>query len=269
METNDLCTDTSTVIFDFTELPVANAGEGGTECDLDFVLSANSSVGSGVWSLASGPGSAVFGDTTSPFTTVTVSDLGSYVFQWTETNGLCTDMDEIFVLFNPSVAVDAGPDTSLSLGNSVVLTASGGTTYNWAPDIFINTSVGASIVASPIETTTYIVTSLDAAGCPSVDSLTVTVLEDYSFTISNLMTPNGDGFNDFWYIDNIEFYPDCEVAIYNRYGNLLYSKKGYQNDWDGQYNGQNLPDGTYYYIINCSGNQDVHKGGITIFRRTK
>ena len=83
------------------------------------------------------------------------------------------------------------------------------------------------------------------------------------------MTPNGDGFNDFWYIDNIEFYPDCEVAIYNRYGNLLYSKKGYQNDWDGQYNGQNLPDGTYYYIISCSGDQDVHKGGITIFRRTK
>ena len=97
--------------------------------------------------------------------------------------------------------------------------------------------------------------------------MVVDVLIDYNFVVSNLMTPNGDGYNDTWYIDNLEYYLECEVSIYNRYGNLLYNKKGYTNDWEGNHNGQQLPDGTYYYVITCPGNTEVHKGGITILRK--
>ena len=83
------------------------------------------------------------------------------------------------------------------------------------------------------------------------------------------MTPNGDGKNDTWYIDNIDYYSNCQVSIYNRYGFQIYDKTGYLNDWDGtvQNGGQVLPDGTYYYVIVCPGNSEPFKGSITILRQ--
>ena len=66
---------------------------------------------------------------------------------------------------------------------------------------------------------------------------------------------------------NIEYYPNCDVAIYNRYGYQLYTATPYNNDWDGKYNGTDLPDVTYYYVMKCPGTSDIFKGAITIFRR--
>ncbi|HEX8549702.1 MAG TPA: gliding motility-associated C-terminal domain-containing protein, partial [Cytophagaceae bacterium] len=62
--------------------------------------------------------------------------------------------------------------------------------------------------------------------------------------IPNAISPNNDGKNDVWDIDNIEKY-DNEVTIFNQWDNKVYYKRGYTNDFSGE----NLPDGQYYYLI--------------------
>ena len=66
-------------------------------------------------------------------------------------------------------------------------------------------------------------------------------------------------------IRNIEKFESCPVKIFNRRGQNVYEAKEYKNDWNGIYNGQELPEGAYYYIITCSPDQ-VYSGDITLLR---
>lgn len=100
------CQDTATTRAYIYQLPVANAGTGGIECDLDFILNAVPSIGTGVWSMVTGPGTATFApNANTPTNTVTVSTFGTYTFRWTETNGPCTSNAVVTVNFyQPPVA---------------------------------------------------------------------------------------------------------------------------------------------------------------------
>jgi gliding motility-associated-like protein len=84
--------------------------------------------------------------------------------------------------------------------------------------------------------------------------------------IANTFTPNGDGHNDYWQINNIENYPSAFVQVFNRYGQKVYESKGYGKPFDGSYNGRALPSGAYYYIINLSSNCSLLAGSVTIIR---
>ncbi len=86
-----------------------------------------------------------------------------------------------------------------------------------------------------------------------------------------VFTPNEDGFNDGWIISYIHLYPDNEVFIYDRWGQRVYHKKGYENNdpWKAQYVGANMPVSTYYYILKVNfekQDQIVYNGAISIFR---
>jgi len=92
------------------------------------------------------------------------------------------------------------------------------------------------------------------------DQAQVSVL--YLF-IPNVITPNGDGFNDVFYIDGLEQYKTNRLIIFNRFGQEVYVRRNYTNDW----NGQGLNKGTYYYIleVELNGvNNQVFKGYITL-----
>lgn len=106
-ETNGTCTDSRSMTVNFYEPPVANAGTGGVECDMDFVFSAVLSTGTGQWT-SSGPGTATFVDDTDPNTTATVSQSGVYTFTWTESNGTCVDTDVVQVQFYDQPVANAG-----------------------------------------------------------------------------------------------------------------------------------------------------------------
>lgn len=81
-----------------------------------------------------------------------------------------------------------------------------------------------------------------------------------------IFSVNWYGINDKWLIDNIDFYPNNEVKIFDKAGRLMYSKKGYDNSWDATLNGLPLAEGTYYYIIDFGTNRRSFKGFITIVR---
>jgi gliding motility-associated-like protein len=85
--------------------------------------------------------------------------------------------------------------------------------------------------------------------------------------IPNIITPNGDGLNDYLVIDDID--PNnnhTELVIYNQWGDLVFKANPYKNDWGGHFKNQPLPDGTYYYIFTRAQDEAPTAGFITIFR---
>jgi gliding motility-associated-like protein len=83
-------------------------------------------------------------------------------------------------------------------------------------------------------------------------------------------TPNGDGINDLWLLTNgTACLTNIKAQVFNRYGSKVYESNNYQNNWNGTYKGDPLPDGTYYYIINftlINGKLVQLKGNLTILR---
>jgi gliding motility-associated-like protein/uncharacterized repeat protein (TIGR01451 family) len=83
--------------------------------------------------------------------------------------------------------------------------------------------------------------------------------------VPNIFTPNGDNVNDTFFIPGLETYSENELVIINRWGNNVYEKKDYKNDWAGQ----GLVEGTYYYVLkvkNKAGAWDSYKGYLTLVR---
>jgi gliding motility-associated-like protein len=170
------------------------------------------------------------------------------------------------ITIDPLPVADAGSDTSVSLGYAVSLSGTGGTSYSWSPTAGLNDATVGDPLASPLATTVYTVIVTDANGCTATDQVTVRVNTDFNFTITNIITPNGDGKNDTWYIRNIDQYPACSIKIFDMDNRELFSASPYLNDWDGRYNGDPLPDGTYYYVMSCPGSEKEFKGYITLLR---
>ena len=85
------------------------------------------------------------------------------------------------------------------------------------------------------------------------DSMNTVIEQQLKLSVSRLLSPNGDGVNDFWRITGIDKYPDNRVIIYNRWGDKVRVISHYDNGsnrWDGNdENNQPVPDGTYYYIL--------------------
>jgi len=115
--------------------------------------------------------------------------------------------------------------------------------------------------------TTYTVIVVDpTTGCTASDTMQVILYPQ--IIIPNGFSPNGDSRNDKWVIDNIQQFTENVVEVYNRWGELLFMKKAYNGEFDGKYNGKDLPVGTYYYIINLNhpAYTKPFTGPLTIFR---
>ncbi len=86
--------------------------------------------------------------------------------------------------------------------------------------------------------------------------------------VPNAITPNEDGKNDVLMIDNLDKYPENELIIFNRWGDILYKSKPYINDWNGSnQTGNPLPEGTYYYVLRLNINDGkILRGDISILR---
>lgn len=153
-------------------------------------------------------------------------------------------------------------------------TSSNSTTYSWD---FGNGAT--STIEDPTNTYftngTFEITLLvtGALGCSDSTSQTVTintVTTEIPSLIPNAISPNGDGKNDIWKLSFINLlYPNARVEVYNQWGQQLYSSIGYNYPWDGTFNGEALPDGTYYYVIDLNDlgeEADIFKGTVLILK---
>ena len=95
--------------------------------------------------------------------------------------------------------------------------------------------------------------------------MVVNVVNGNTLYFYNTFTPNGDGDNDVFYIGNLGKYPDNTLKIFNRYGKLIYNAVGYDNSFDGKYLGNEIPTGTYFYVLD-DGIDKKYKGTVTLIR---
>lgn len=185
-------------------------------------------------------------------------------------DGLCTDSDTISVNVNAVPVADAGADLFTLAGIPVTIggnpTGPSGTSFIWNPGTYADDSTLANPTVTIDTTTMFVVTVTDLNGCFASDTMIVEVLPP--IFIPNGFSPNGDGPNDVWEIDYIEYFPNCQVEVYNRWGQLLFISTGYQTPWDGKYEDKEVPIGTYYYVINLNHPlfPDAYTGPLTILR---
>lgn len=102
--------------------------------------------------------------------------------------------------------------------------------------------------------------------CPNMCDTAVVRLQVFPvLRIPDVMTPNGDGMNDFFEIEGIDRFPQNELYVYNRWGREIYSATDYSNEWDATFNGVAVPNGTYFYVLNNRLNgQQLAQGYVTI-----
>jgi gliding motility-associated-like protein len=199
---------------------------------------------------------------------VTVNPSKTTTYNVEVTDGVCPQNKasksiEIKV-FEP-VNVSAGLDTCVVIGRTIKLKATGGVSYKWGNAELIEGSPNvAEPVIKPIVETIFTVTITDVNGCVFTDEVKVCVKVD-NFKAISMLTPNGDGKNDELYFGDLSDYPDNQLRIFNRWGNLIFETEGYQITgplFDGTRNGERLPADTYYYVL-IYGDQVV-KSALTI-----
>jgi gliding motility-associated-like protein len=167
----------------------------------------------------------------------------------------------ITVRMPPAAQLLFSGDTVLYKGESVTVTATGPdiTSYKWSTG---DTTSSVTATKSGILS----VKLTDSHGCSALKSVRIIAKTLEELEVGNdIITPNGDGINDFFVIENVEAYRKCTLTIYNIWNKQVYSVTGYRNDWEGTYNGSPLDAGTYYYMLKC-GDSREKSGSINILR---
>lgn len=187
-------------------------------------------------------------------------------YTFTASNG-CKDYQEQTITVFNAPSVFAGNDTTLLEGGILKLHATASSNviaYKWSPAIALDATDIPDPTISPKDAITYTLTVSTADGCTASDDIHINVLKEP--VVPNAFTPNGDGVNDVWNIQYLNTYPNASLQIFNRYGQLIFRSTGYAQPWDGKINGQVLPVGTYYYIIDPKNGRKVITGSVTILR---
>jgi len=205
-------------------------------------------------------------------TSITNLYAGTYTLNVTDAR--CGDIKLTYQLTNESEDI-AGPSVSdvalCSSGSAVIKVnnASSSTIYNLYTNLTDTQPAeqrkgGIFIINVTGNTHLYFSQLEGTCESPRTD-ISVTVGLS-ALNIANTFTPNGDGINDFWVIDNITSYPAAEVQVFTRNGQRIFDSKGYATPFDGTFNGKKLPEGVYYYIIDLHSNCSLLSGSLTIIR---
>jgi len=136
--------------------------------------------------------------------------------------------------------------------------------YLWSPSTYLSSDTAQVPLSKPAVDMEYHLQLTGLGGCSVSDSIMVTVLK--SPIVPNAFSPNGDGINDTWKIQYLQSYPGATIDVFNRYGQNVFHTVNNTRDWDGTFNGQPLPVGTYYYIIDPKNGRPIQSGSVTIIR---
>lgn len=220
--------------------------------------------------IADGAFTSYLWNTGATTSTLAVNSPGEYSVTVVAANG-CELKSKATITALPAPIVDASATPTLvNEGESVQLVATGLETYTWTPSETLSDSALPNPTAMPLTTTAYTVIGHDTNNCKGQATVEVKVRGESivkKLLPQNFFSPNNDGANPYWKVEKIDEYPQCEVLIFDDKGVRVFNAKPYMNDWDGSFNGQRLPDGVYYYIIRCEGEESVPRSGsITLLR---
>ncbi len=205
---------------------------------------------------------------------------GTYVLYIKDQND-CLFTDTVFI-DQPDpivVEVEGAPEIEIQMGDSVRLNGLWEPSYLdsiiWTPNSALSCDTCANPMASPLSTTTYLLTVRDTIGCFGQAEITVDVDRNRNIFIPNIFTPNGDTENDVFTVfggvgvERIE-----SMRIFDRWGEMLFFQENFMpNDpafgWDGRFNGTRLPPGVFVYYIEVlfvDGTRIPYKGDVTLIK---
>ena len=182
--------------------------------------------------------------------------------------GGCTDSGSVNVQVYEKAIANAGPDKFIIGGGSTVLSGSINGPYSaftWSPATDLDNPASMTPAAAPAADTRYILTVVSRNNCGiSTDTAYVKLFS--GIFIPNAFTPNNDGKNDNWNIAALDAYPDFELFVFNRYGEMVFKNTKLRQPWDGNYKSLPLATGVYVYILKLNIANQVLKGTVTIIR---
>jgi gliding motility-associated-like protein len=198
------------------------------------------------------------------------------VYEYTNNFGCTTKKSRIaFVDLTPRVRL--GDDITIFKGDTITIKSSVTGSYKsdivirWSPTTGLNNSSVGRPIASPSVSTKYVLSATAlSSGCVNQD--TIEIFVKTRIIIPTAFTPDEDAstLNEKWILDGIEDYPNAEVKIFNRWGGEIFTTKNYQsNPFDGKKDNNNLPTGTYYYIIKTGDTVPTITGYVTIVRSVR
>jgi gliding motility-associated-like protein len=164
--------------------------------------------------------------------------------------------------------IDAGPSFIVPEGTTIqfkpMVRDSTGLSYLWSPAFALSnaTDLRPTLIATVDQV--YKLTATGLGQCTASDTLSVQVM--LPVNIPNAFSPNGDGINDTWRVDNLKTYPGNIVEIFNRLGQRVFRSQGYAKPWDGSIDGKPLPVGVYYYLIDLKNGFKQLAGYVTILK---
>ena len=267
----------ATKSFLLTEPPALNAGADFTQsiCGTDTIVLIGNipSYGFGKWTVRSGSG--IIADPDSITTQITAIANGVNVFAWVVYDNFCSDTALYVINKKEKIVADGGIDQNVC-DNFVFLSAvpppSG--TGVWQSINGNSTIENPSSPATKVENLSpgknIFVWTITNGTCTASDTVKIAILPPEECFTDVVMptgfTPNEDGYNDLYVIRGLDN-TNNTLTIFNRWGNLVYEKKNYNNDWDGKSNNkQILPDGTYYAILRIPARNLVLKTYIDLRR---
>ncbi|RLA55727.1 MAG: hypothetical protein DRR04_14565 [Gammaproteobacteria bacterium] len=235
--------------------------------DLTYLEATPPSIGVGVWSVVQGE--AYIADTLDPGTQVDTLYYGITIFEWSVSNGVCPkSISDVLIQVDqmPTVAY-AGQDVITSFpdnfmdGNLPTVGDGYWTILDDSPGIIVDqTDPGTEIQDMRLGLNSFKWAITSGVCPPSSDSVRYEIQE---FDPPQAISPNGDGYNDYFVIPEIERYGNVKFTVYNRWGTEVYHSDHYDNTWDGRANNTFigngvLPAGEYFYILEMGqGNKPI------------
>ncbi|MDQ3109282.1 MAG: gliding motility-associated C-terminal domain-containing protein [Bacteroidota bacterium] len=263
--TNGTCSDSEPVVVT-VQFTLANAGPDTTIC-----------LGGNAFLTATGGTSYSWSPTTglnnpaiqNPIATPTITT----TYTCTVTNAIgCTDVDIATITITSSpVAIFSFTPTVIFADSSYYFldqSTGGATSWSWDfGDGNTSTSQNPSHLYSAGGTYQVCLTTTNNAGCTNTVCSDVIVLPR-DVVGPNVFTPNGDGTNDVLIFQNLSYYPNTAIYIYDRWGILVYENGNYLNDWNGKKNGSGAEcvDGTYYYVLSGINLKETVTGFVQLIR---
>lgn len=183
-------------------------------------------------------------------------------------NEFCTDTAFVMVNAIEDPRADAGADKWIIEGMSAQLLANAtgqNINYSWIPGVFIDNAQSLNPVVNPPRDTNYVLKVISGEGCgTATDTMHVFVYKDVF--VPNAFSPDNDGINDTWNIPALGAYPEFDLTVFNRFGQIVFQNKNINRPWNGKYKGEPLPIGVYVYVIDLKAEKRILKGTVTLFR---